>query len=54
MRGDVANLPGVTSIPPSLSIQMAVIAVTVIPCILIYPFVQRHFIKGVIIGAVKG
>jgi len=54
VRGDVANLPGVTSIPPSLSIQMAVVVVTILPCVLVYPFVQRHFTKGVIIGAVKG
>lgn len=54
VRGDVANLPGVTSVPPSLAIQMAVVVVTIIPCVLVYPFVQRHFVKGVIIGAVKG
>ena len=54
LRGDVANLPGVASVPPSLAIQMAVVVVTIIPCVLVYPFVQRHFVKGVIIGAVKG
>jgi putative aldouronate transport system permease protein len=54
VRGDVANLPGVASVPPSLAIQMAVVVVTIIPCVLVYPFVQRHFVKGVIIGAVKG
>ncbi|QSB16402.1 carbohydrate ABC transporter permease [Natronosporangium hydrolyticum] len=54
LRGDVANLPGVASVPPSLAIQMAVVVVTIVPCVVIYPFVQRHFVKGVIIGAVKG
>jgi putative aldouronate transport system permease protein len=54
VRGDVANLPGVGSIPPSLAIQMAVVVVTILPCVLVYPFVQRHFIRGVIIGAIKG
>ena len=54
LRGDVANLPGVASVPPSLAIQMAVVVVTIIPCVAVYPFVQRHFVKGVIIGAVKG
>lgn len=54
VRGDVANLPGVASVPPSLAIQMAVVVVTIVPCVLVYPFVQRHFVKGVIIGAVKG
>ena len=33
---------------------MAVVIVTVIPALIVYPFIQRHFTKGVIIGAVKG
>jgi putative aldouronate transport system permease protein len=33
---------------------MAVVVVTIAPIALVYPFVQRHFIKGVLIGAVKG
>jgi putative aldouronate transport system permease protein len=44
LRGDVANLPGVASVPPSLAIQMAVVVVTIVPCVVIYPFVQRHFV----------
>jgi putative aldouronate transport system permease protein len=38
----------------ALAIQMAVVTLTLIPIILIYPFVQRHFTKGVLLGAVKG
>jgi putative aldouronate transport system permease protein len=52
--GAPVNIPGTVSVPPSLAIKMAVVVVTVIPCVLVYPFVQRHFTKGVIIGAVKG
>jgi putative aldouronate transport system permease protein len=37
-----------------LSIKMAIVVVTVVPAVIIYPFVQRHFTKGVIIGAIKG
>lgn len=37
-----------------LSIQMAVVTLTLIPILLIYPFVQRHFTKGVLLGAIKG
>lgn len=37
-----------------LSLQMAVVTLTLIPIVLVYPFVQRHFTKGVLIGAIKG
>ncbi|GAB3422010.1 carbohydrate ABC transporter permease [Flindersiella endophytica] len=39
---------------PSLAIKMAVVAIATIPVMFVYPFVQRHFTKGVIIGAIKG
>lgn len=37
-----------------LSIQMAVVTLTLIPILVAYPFVQRHFVKGMLIGAIKG
>jgi putative aldouronate transport system permease protein len=37
-----------------LSLQMAVVALTVLPVLLAYPFVQKHFTKGVLLGAIKG
>ena len=39
---------------PSLAIKMAIVVIAIVPVLLVYPFVQRHFTKGVIIGAVKG
>ena len=36
------------------AIKYALIVITLIPIILIYPFVQRYFIKGVMIGSIKG
>lgn len=42
----------VTSTPAVL--QAAAIMVVTIPIICIYPFVQKYFVKGVMIGAVKG
>jgi len=48
------NIPGVNAYPPTLAIKMAVVIITVIPALIVYPFVQRHFTKGVILGAVKG
>ena len=35
-------------------VKYAAIVFTSIPIIMIYPFVQKHFVKGVMIGAVKG
>jgi putative aldouronate transport system permease protein len=37
-----------------LAIQMAVVTLTLIPILVIYPFVQRHFTKGMLLGAIKG
>lgn len=36
------------------NIQMAVIIVTVAPILCVYPFLQKHFVKGVMIGSIKG
>jgi putative aldouronate transport system permease protein len=37
-----------------MPIKMAAIAVAVIPIMAAYPFFQKYFVKGVLIGAVKG
>ena len=37
-----------------LSLQMAVVTLTFLPILVVYPFVQRHFAKGMLIGAIKG
>jgi len=39
---------------PSEGIKMAMCIITIGPIFLIYPFVQKYFIKGIMIGAVKG
>ncbi len=39
---------------PSESIKMALTVVTIGPIIFLYPFLQRYFIKGLMVGAVKG
>lgn len=40
--------------PPDQTIKMAVIVVATLPILLVYPFLQKHFAKGVMLGAVKG
>jgi putative aldouronate transport system permease protein len=36
------------------TVQMAIIVITTVPIVLIYPFLQKYFVKGVMIGAIKG
>ncbi len=36
------------------TIKYATIVVSTVPILCVYPFVQKHFVKGVMIGAVKG
>lgn len=45
---------GLQDAPPTLAVKMAIVMIAIIPALIIYPFVQKHFKKGVIIGAVKG
>ncbi|MDR1598696.1 MAG: carbohydrate ABC transporter permease [Oscillospiraceae bacterium] len=39
---------------PSDSVRMALVIVTTGPILLLYPFAQRYFVKGIMVGAVKG
>lgn len=36
-----------------ITIQYAAIVITALPIIMAYPFLQKYFVKGVMIGAVK-
>lgn len=38
----------------ALNFKYAVIIITVVPILVVYPFLQKHFTKGVMIGAIKG
>ena len=40
--------------PPPDSIRNAVIVFATVPILLVYPFIQKHFTKGVMVGAIKG
>ena len=40
--------------PPDQSVKMAVIVVATLPILLVYPFLQKHFAKGAMLGSIKG
>ncbi|WP_240414298.1 carbohydrate ABC transporter permease [Paenibacillus periandrae] len=51
ISGDAAE--AANSVNP-ISVQMASVVVTTLPILVVYPFIQRHFTKGVLLGSVKG
>jgi putative aldouronate transport system permease protein len=38
---------------PLISVQAASIIFTIIPIVILYPFLQKHFVKGIMLGGVK-
>jgi len=43
-------------VPPTVVPQMvkaSVILIAIIPIIMVYPFIQKHFVKGIMLGAIK-
>ena len=39
---------------PGTSVRMAMAFVGILPILLVYPFIQKYLVEGVVIGAVKG
>lgn len=48
------SLSGAVAEVPGTSVRMAMAVVGVLPILIVYPFVQKYLIKGVVVGAVKG
>ncbi|MDQ0374198.1 putative aldouronate transport system permease protein [Cellulomonas humilata] len=49
-----AAAAGTTSSAISANIQAVTMILAIIPILCVYPFVQRHFVSGVMLGSVKG
>jgi putative aldouronate transport system permease protein len=45
---------GSDTAPPQETLRMASVVVSMIPIMCVYPFLQKHFAKGVMIGSIKG
>ncbi|MCI9662716.1 MAG: carbohydrate ABC transporter permease [Lachnospiraceae bacterium] len=50
---DISSSQITTQIPTS-GVRMAIAVISIIPIMIIYPFFQKAFIKGIVIGGVKG
>ncbi|ODR28292.1 carbohydrate ABC transporter permease [Eisenbergiella tayi] len=48
-----ASLGGTSNVQPT-SIRLTLTAIVILPIMLVYPFIQKYYVKGVMIGAVKG
>ncbi|MDF2926715.1 MAG: YtcP3 [Paenibacillaceae bacterium] len=44
---------GETFVPPAQTVKMATIVIATVPILMVYPFLQKHFAKGVLLGSVK-
>lgn len=40
--------------PPAASLRSALIIVSTVPVLFVYPFIQRYFVTGIMIGGIKG
>lgn len=50
---EIANPEMINSLPPE-TVKMATVVVTILPIIMVYPFLQKHFIRGFLLGSIKG
>mgnify|MGYP005888131361 FL=1 len=54
LDGQVQDLDNIGAKVNTETMKMASIVVSILPIMVVYPFVQKYFTKGVMIGAVKG
>lgn len=49
-----ADMMAAEQLPPPQAIRGAMIMIVTIPILCVYPFIQKYFVKGVLVGSVKG
>ncbi len=52
--GDKSILRDMAYVPPNQTIRMCITAIATVPILCVYPFLQRHFVRGMLLGSVKG
>ncbi|HRW05041.1 MAG TPA: carbohydrate ABC transporter permease [Caldilineaceae bacterium] len=53
-RGEIGQMFEPEFMPPAQTLKSAMIIVSTVPILLVYPFIQRYFVKGMLIGGIKG
>ncbi|GAA3407875.1 carbohydrate ABC transporter permease [Paenibacillus hodogayensis] len=53
-QSDMPHDQLVEALPPPQTLKSAVIIVCTLPIVVVYPFIQKYFVKGAMIGSVKG
>lgn len=51
---EVGDAMGGVSFVPPMTVRMCTIVVATLPILVLYPFLQKHFTKGLLMGSVKG
>jgi putative aldouronate transport system permease protein len=54
LSADTSGMDDSFVAPPEQTVKMAVIVVATLPILLVYPFLQKHFAKGALMGSIKG
>jgi putative aldouronate transport system permease protein len=55
LEGQQVDMNEISSSATSLeSTKMAALLVAIIPIMMVYPFLQKHFVKGILVGSIKG
>ena len=44
----------VASIRQTQLLKYAIVVVSAVPMVILYPFIQKYFVKGIMLGSVKG
>jgi putative aldouronate transport system permease protein len=52
--GDRSILRDMDYVPPNQTIRMCITAIATVPILCVYPFLQRYFVQGMLLGSVKG